>query len=151
MNKDCVWAFAINYNSLTCSSKTFKHAYCPIKFIGTTQVRQVERSWARTFRIKIWAVCWRMVKVTMLKGIQLRNVTSQQWEGTRKEMLVVTWVPPNTIISERNVIFQVELVLSLHHLSDTNAVSHHKYAHHIWLPGLLLRNEGVERSLVKSL
>lgn len=148
MNKDCVWAFAKNYNGLTCSSKTLKHTYCPIEFIRTTQVRQVERSQVITFRIRIWAVCWRMVKV---KGTKLHNVNSQWWEGIRKEMLMVTWVPPSTHISERNVILQVELVLSLCNLSDTSAVSHHKYALHIWLSGLLLRSEQVERGLVKPL
>lgn len=41
----------------------------------------------------------------MLKGIQLRNVNRQWWEGTRKKKMLVTH------ISKRNVVFQVELVL----------------------------------------
>lgn len=71
------------------------------------------------------------MNVTMLKSIQLCNVNSQWWEGIGREMLVITRVPPNTHISEKNVIFQVKLVLTLYHLSDTSAVSHHKYAHRL--------------------
>lgn len=82
----------------------------------------------RTLRIKIRAVCWRTVKVTTLKGVQLYWVNSQWWKRISKEMLVVTWVPPNTHTAERNVIFQADLVLTLYHLSDTSAESHHKYA-----------------------
>lgn len=52
----------------------------------------------RTLRIRIRAVCWRTVKVTTLKGVQLHWVNSQWWERIGHEMLVVTWVPPNTIL-----------------------------------------------------
>lgn len=67
----------------------------------------------------------------MLKGIQLYNINRQWWEGISKEMLVITWIPPNTPISGRNVIFQVELVVILYHLFETGALSHRKSARHI--------------------
>lgn len=101
-------AFAINYNGLTCSSKTITHI---VPFIGTTQVRKIERSWVRTFRIKIWAVLWRMVRVTKLKSIRLYNVNSQWWEGIGKEMQVVVSVPLTAIFQKGMWFFRLSQFL----------------------------------------